>query len=156
MLQPPYHGDSDMARSHLLIAVPWFERESYERTRHLPGCDLRGDFDDWLIRARRLLEVMRTTGLLVVRVTLEPDELSDFAKSTGAPAITASVRSELATAKLARSEEIPVPEVPLGCPICREEYNVPGGIVTAGLAVEIACKCGMFLRQVPAADMRAT
>ena len=143
-----------MAYARLPIAVPWFRRESFEQTKTIEGCDLRGEFDDWELRARRLFEVLRTTGQPLVRVFLEPRELSEFAQSTGAVVITAAVRADLANLKLARCETIPLPEALVECSFCRQTYPISGGTLIAGFEVEIACNCGAIIRQSPPRDLR--
>jgi hypothetical protein len=135
-----------MAHSQLPIAVPWYRRESYAKIRQIPGCELRDEFDDWEIRARRLFSVLRTTGQPIARVLLEPDDISAYIKNTGAEHISATVRAEIANQKLAESEELPVLEVFVECPSCRETYAFPGGVVRVAVGVEIGCRCGMILQ----------
>ena len=147
-------GAFDVENPYLLIAVPWFRRESYEQIRKLPGCDFYGEFDDWEIRAQRLFEVMRRTSNVLIRVFLEAQELSEFAKKIGATAITASVRTSFANAKLTLGEEMPVPDVPINCYNCRRTYAVPGGVLTMGVLVEIGCACGGILRHRAQSDLR--
>jgi hypothetical protein len=144
-----------MAYARLPIAVPWFRRESFEQTKAIEGCDLRGEFDDWELRARRLFEILRTTGQPLVRVFLEPKELSEFAQNTGAFAITAAVRADLANDKLARCEELPLPETVVECSFCRQTYPISGGVLIVGFEIEVACDCGAIVRQSPPRDLRA-
>jgi hypothetical protein len=51
-----------MAYSQLPIGIPWYQRDSYEKIQSIPGCDLGDDFEDWEIRARRLLTVCARQG----------------------------------------------------------------------------------------------
>jgi len=140
-----------MAYSQLPIGIPWYQRDSYEKIRSIPGCDLGDDFEDWEIRARRSLTVLRTTGQPIVRVLLEPEDIANYVKDTGAEHISATIRTEIANQKLADAEVLPVLEVLLECPSCRETYAFPGGVINVAEGVEISCRCGLVLQGMVAA-----
>jgi hypothetical protein len=149
-------AERDMAYSQLPVGVPWYRRESYDKIRSIPGCDLGGDFEDWEIRARRLFTVLRTTGQPIVRVLLEPEDIVNYAKNTGTTHISATVRTEIANQKLADSEVVPVLEIFVECPSCRETYAFPGGVINVALGVEISCRCGLVLQGMVAATEQIT
>jgi hypothetical protein len=149
-IQLEWIAECDMAYSQLPIGVPWYQRESYEKIRSIPGCDLADDFEDWEIRARRLFTVLRTTGQPIVKVLLEPEDIAEYVKNTGTEHISATIRTELANQKLADSEILPVLEIFVECPTCRETYAFPGGVVSIALGVEISCRCGLILQGMAA------
>jgi len=135
-----------MIHSRSPIAVPWYREESYEKIRNIPGCDLSDDFDDWEIRAQRSFTVLRTSGLPIVRVLVEPDDIALYVKETGTTQISSTTRALIANDKLAKSEVLPVLEVLVECPSCRASYSFPGGVLTVAAGVEIGCHCGMALQ----------
>jgi hypothetical protein len=145
-----------MAYSQLPIGIPWYQRDSYEKIRSIPGCDLGDDFEDWEIRAHRLLIVLRTTGQPIVRVLLEPEDIANYVKNTGAEHISATIRTEIANQKLADSEVLPVLEIFLECPSCRETYAFPGGVINVAGGVEIGCRCGLVLQGMAASTEQIT
>ena len=134
-----------MIHSQSPIGVPWYRRESYEKIRNIPGCDLCDDFDGWEIRARRSFAFLRTSGQPIVRVLLEPDDIALYVRETGTAQISATIRAHIANEKLAKSETLPVLEVFVECHSCRTTYSFPGGVLTVAVGVQIDCHCGTVL-----------
>ena len=135
-----------MAVSQTPIAIPWYRPSSYEQIRNIPGCDLREEFEDWEIRARRAFALLRTTGRPVVQVLLEPGDVHSYMSERGTGIVSATSRAEIANNKLAASEELPFLEVSIECPSCRAAYVFPGGVLGIAAGVEIGCACGLTLQ----------